>query len=231
MLRTIRPKLEFVISVCNGCISYLLQRYDRNLFITSEPLSTVRKLKNDLLLCNDVLKRCREVHNPQLIADSILMLLKEINQCVMHEIYQDIVKLDLKEDIRHLKVQIRQLIVRLSPLNFDFIKKLFYLLNKSGIDEQSRWQEVSKDSINKFIVSVLYDKYRAEGKTGFKEEFVTAGGVDLKEVDFKTFESKLFPGLFFAGEVLNIDAITGGFNFQADWTGGWIAGEAMARLE
>ncbi len=120
------------IEVCTGCISYLLQRYDRNLFITSEPLSTVRKLKNDLLQCNDVLKRCREVHNPQLIADSILMLLKEINQCVLHEIYQDIVKLDLKEDIRHLKVQIRQLIVRLSPLNFDFIKKLFYLLNKAS---------------------------------------------------------------------------------------------------
>jgi len=105
---------------------------------------------------------------------------------------------------------------------------LFYLLNKSGIDEQSRWQEVSKDSINKFIVSVLYDKYRAEGKTGFKEEFVTSGGVSRSDINFKTMESKKVEGMYFAGEIIDIDGITGGFNFQAAWTTGYIAGNAAA---
>ena len=66
-----------------------------------------------------------------------------------------------------------------------------------------------------------------KGKSTFKDEFVTAGGLDLKEVNFKTFESKSIPGIYFGGEVLNIDALTGGFNFQAAWTAGWIAANAM----
>ena len=70
-------------------------------------------------------------------------------------------------------------------------------------------------------------QFQVLGKSTFKEEFVTAGGLDLREINFKTFESKLFPNLFFAGEVLDIDAITGGFNFQAAWTGGHIAGLGM----
>ena len=70
--------------------------------------------------------------------------------------------------------------------------------------------------------------FRVTGKSMFKEEFVTCGGVRLSEVDFRTMESRLCPGLHFAGEVLDIDAVTGGFNFQAAWTTGWIAGRAMA---
>ncbi len=70
--------------------------------------------------------------------------------------------------------------------------------------------------------------FNAYGKTTFKEEFVTAGGIDLKEINFKRFESKIHQNLFFAGEVLNIDAVTGGFNFQNAWTGAYIAGKAMA---
>lgn len=72
--------------------------------------------------------------------------------------------------------------------------------------------------------------FQIAGKSTFKEEFVTAGGVLLKEVDFKTFESRLQPNLYLAGEVLDIDAITGGFNFQAAWTGGWIAGRSMSEV-
>ena len=68
-----------------------------------------------------------------------------------------------------------------------------------------------------------------ERKSTFKEEFVTAGGVDLKEINFKTFESKLHPKLYLAGEILNIDAITGGFNFQNAWTGGFLAAQAIAK--
>ena len=87
---------------------------------------------------------------------------------------------------------------------------------------------MNKKEIQQLAEELTQGRFQVNGKSTFKEEFVTAGGVDLKEVDFKTFGSKLFPGLYFAGEVLNIDAITGGFNFQAAWTGGWIAGEAMA---
>ncbi|HEY3387058.1 MAG TPA: NAD(P)/FAD-dependent oxidoreductase, partial [Saprospiraceae bacterium] len=66
------------------------------------------------------------------------------------------------------------------------------------------------------------------GKSTFKDEFVTAGGIDLRDVDLRRFESKIIPGLFLVGEILNIDALTGGFNFQAAWTGGAIAAEAIA---
>ena len=72
--------------------------------------------------------------------------------------------------------------------------------------------------------------FQANGKSTFKEEFVTAGGVDLKEVNFTRFESKLIPNLFMAGEVLDIDAVTGGFNFQAAWTGGRLIGEAIGNI-
>ena len=71
---------------------------------------------------------------------------------------------------------------------------------------------------------MLNDRYEVSGKTTFKEEFVTAGGVLLSEIDFKTMESKILPGLHFAGEILDIDGITGGFNFQSAWTTGFIAG-------
>ena len=71
--------------------------------------------------------------------------------------------------------------------------------------------------------------FQVNGKSTFKEEFVTAGGIQLKEVNFKTMESKLLPNLYFAGEILNIDAITGGFNFQNAWTGGFIVAESIAK--
>jgi predicted Rossmann fold flavoprotein len=97
----------------------------------------------------------------------------------------------------------------------------------AGIGEHQRWSELGSKAFNKLTEELTAGQYEVQGKSTFKEEFVTAGGVDLKEIDFKTFQSKRFPGLFFAGEVIDIDAITGGFNFQAAWTGGWIAGEAM----
>ena len=94
---------------------------------------------------------------------------------------------------------------------------------------KENWGDLNKQQLQDLRQELTAGSYQVKGKSTFKEEFVTAGGVDLKEINFKTFESKLFPGLFFAGEVLNIDAITGGFNFQAAWTGGWIAGNAMCR--
>jgi predicted flavoprotein YhiN len=84
------------------------------------------------------------------------------------------------------------------------------------------------EQASRLVAEVVSCRLPVTGKSMFKEEFVTCGGVRLSEVNFKTMESKLCPGLHFAGEVLDIDAVTGGFNFQAAWTTGWIAGRAMA---
>lgn len=96
------------------------------------------------------------------------------------------------------------------------------------IPQDRRWQDLGKKHLSKLTEELCAGRYPVTGKSTFKEEFVTAGGVDLKEIDFQFFSSKKYPTLFLAGEVLNIDAITGGFNFQAAWTGGFIAGESMA---
>lgn len=103
-----------------------------------------------------------------------------------------------------------------------------YLTNRAGLPESVTGAEMSNKHTEAFASVLFKDTYRVTGKSTFKEEFVTAGGVDLKQVDMRRFESKIVPGLFFAGEVLNIDALTGGFNFQAAWTGGAIAAEAIA---
>ena len=97
------------------------------------------------------------------------------------------------------------------------------------ISEETRWADLRKKQMNAIVEQLTNCKLRVNGKSTFKEEFVTAGGVNLKAVDLREFRSKDFPNLFLAGEVLNIDAITGGFNFQAAWTGGWIAGSSMSK--
>ena len=90
-----------------------------------------------------------------------------------------------------------------------------------------RWAELSKKATQALVAELSAGEFQVAGKGVFKEEFVTCGGVDLKEVDFRTMESRVSPGLYFAGEVLDIDGITGGFNFQNAWTTAWIAGNAM----
>lgn len=102
------------------------------------------------------------------------------------------------------------------------------LLTAAQIPEMIRWADLSKKQIFALAEQLTNAQFEVNGKSTFKDEFVTAGGVDLKEIDFKTFESKRHKGLYFAGEVLNIDAITGGFNFQAAWTGGWHVGNAIS---
>lgn len=101
---------------------------------------------------------------------------------------------------------------------------------RAGLDASLRWADVSNKQLNKLLEMLLNDTYRVEGKTTFKEEFVTCGGLQLNEVDFKTMESRVVPHLYFAGEVLDIDGVTGGFNFQAAWTTGMIAAQAMAEV-
>ena len=100
-----------------------------------------------------------------------------------------------------------------------------FLLSKYDINEELRWSELGKKAKNKMVQLLYIDEYEVSGKTTFKEEFVTCGGVSLSDVNIKTMESKICPDMYFSGELLDIDGITGGFNFQAAWTTGFIAGK------
>ncbi len=102
-----------------------------------------------------------------------------------------------------------------------------YLCAKAGISALTNGSEMGNVLIDNLVNTLTRDKYRVIGKSTFKEEFVTAGGVDLNEIDMTCFESKKIPGLFLVGEVLNIDALTGGFNFQAAWTGAELVARAL----
>jgi predicted Rossmann fold flavoprotein len=104
------------------------------------------------------------------------------------------------------------------------------LAELAGVDPGSRWSALSRKSRNALAAALRGTDIRVAGKSLNKEEFVTCGGVRLGEVDFKTMESRVCPGLYLAGELLDIDGITGGFNFQSAWTTGWIAGRAMASV-
>lgn len=116
--------------------------------------------------------------------------------------------------------------------HFDLPKRLWEnLVKAAGISEETKWADVNKKQLNTLAEQLTNAEFQVNGKSTFKEEFVTAGGIDLKEVNFKTMQSKILPNLFFAGEILNIDAITGGFNFQNAWTGGFIVANAITSIE
>ena len=102
------------------------------------------------------------------------------------------------------------------------------LVIASGIGRETRWADLSKSAQHNLVQQLIRTEFQVTGKSLNKDEFVTCGGVRLNEVNFKTMESRICPGLHFAGELLDIDGITGGFNFQAAWTTGWLAGKAMA---
>ena len=104
------------------------------------------------------------------------------------------------------------------------------LIKYTGISKQKNWVELSKKDLNKLVRELIQGQYQITGKGIFKEEFVTCGGVNLKEINFKTMESRLCPGVYFAGEILDIDGVTGGFNFQSAWTTGWLAGKTIGSL-
>ncbi|MEO0838161.1 MAG: NAD(P)/FAD-dependent oxidoreductase [Cyanobacteria bacterium J06643_5] len=106
-----------------------------------------------------------------------------------------------------------------------------YLISRAGIDKDTRWAELPKKSFNKLVQELTQGQYTISGKGVFKDEFVTCGGIKLKEVNFKTMESRLVKGLHFAGEILDIDGVTGGFNFQSAWTTAYLAGLAMGSEE
>lgn len=121
----------------------------------------------------------------------------------------------------------RKQITTWSPLNMP--QRLWErLVTSSGIPATAPWAQVGNAALASLAAQVTAAEFKVVGKSLFKEEFVTCGGVKLSEVDFRTMESRVCPGLHFAGEVLDIDGITGGFNFQSAWTTGWLAGQTMA---
>lgn len=116
----------------------------------------------------------------------------------------------------------------LKHAQFDLPKRLWQsLLKYSGINESLTWADATRENLQNIANQLTSGVFQVDGKSTFKEEFVTAGGIDLKEVNFKTFESRVCENLFFAGEVLDIDAITGGFNFQNAWTSGYIVSQNL----
>jgi predicted Rossmann fold flavoprotein len=103
------------------------------------------------------------------------------------------------------------------------------LVRAAGIPDDLRWAALSRAGRHQLVQQLLRTELQVTGKSLNKDEFVTCGGVRLSEVNFKTMESRICPGLYFAGELLDIDGLTGGLNFQAAWTTGWLAGQAVAR--
>ncbi|MGL5873946.1 MAG: NAD(P)/FAD-dependent oxidoreductase [Xenococcaceae cyanobacterium] len=136
----------------------------------------------------------------------------------------------LRQHLLEIKNQLlKKKISSYCPL--DLPKRLWQnLVDFSEINEQKTWSDLSKKELNNLVKELTQGTYKISGKGVFKEEFVTCGGVNLKEIDFKTMESKICPGLYFAGEVLDIDGVTGGFNFQSAWTTGRLAGQAISNI-
>jgi predicted Rossmann fold flavoprotein len=138
---------------------------------------------------------------------------------------------EIAEELKTIKEEnAKKLVTKYAQFNLP--KRLWESLTKAAtISEETKWADVNKKQIHLLAEQLTNGEFQVNGKSTFKEEFVTAGGIDLKEVNFKTMESKILPNLYFAGEILNIDAITGGFNFQNAWTDGFIAANAIASIE
>lgn len=140
----------------------------------------------------------------------------------------DVTDAELKEQLQQLRVeQGKQLVQNKNPFNLP--RRLWeYLLLQCGIKTEVRWGELPASAQNKLIEHLLRDTYEVKGKTTFKEEFVTCGGISLSEIDPQTMQSRKVPNLYFAGEIMDVDGITGGFNFQNAWSSAYIAAKSMS---
>ena len=116
----------------------------------------------------------------------------------------------------HLKLILQS--INETELKYLFKSLVLEILQESNINEELSWNNLSKKSMHRLAENLTAYNRQISGRSPFKEEFVTCGGVSRKEIDFRTMQSKLVPGLFFCGEVIDIDALTGGFNFQAAWS-------------
>lgn len=157
----------------------------------------------------------RELHALDYNIEVVLDWLPQLSEAALRQI--------LAEAKTSLKLKLVQ---NESPLALP--KQLWKkMVELAEVNAEQRWSHLSAKHIQGLVNLIKSMTLKVSGKTTYKQEFVTCGGVDLKEVNFKTMESKICPGLFFAGEVLNIDGVTGGFNFQNAWTTGWIAGSKL----
>ncbi|MFS8032010.1 putative 3-Dehydro-bile acid delta(4,6)-reductase, HI0933-like insert domain superfamily [Helianthus anomalus] len=138
---------------------------------------------------------------------------------------------DLKSLLSQHKIKFPQKVVGSYPPELGLVKRFWkYLLNREGIDEDILWASISNNALMSVAALLKQCSFIVKGKGQFKDEFVTAGGVPLSEISLKTMESRIKPRLFFAGEVLNVDGVTGGFNFQNAWSGGYIAGTSIGKI-
>jgi len=136
---------------------------------------------------------------------------------------------DCLDDLKQLKHELTKKTVYKSK-QFDLPKRLWHkLVLASNMNKYTCWADMNKSQLENLASQLTQAVFKVDGKSTFKEEFVTAGGVNLKEINFKTFESKLHNNLYFAGEVINVDAVTGGFNFQNAWTGAYIAARSISK--
>ncbi|XP_052191082.1 uncharacterized protein LOC127800495 [Diospyros lotus] len=152
--------------------------------------------------------------------------------------YKGILYVDFAPDIhvedvksilsRHKNQFVKQKVLNSSPPELGLAKRFWkYMLDREGLNEDILWASVSNSALLSLASKLKHCSFRVKGKGQFKDEFVTAGGVPLSEVTLSTMESKVQSNLFFAGEVLNVDGVTGGFNFQNAWSGGYIAGTSI----
>jgi predicted Rossmann fold flavoprotein len=134
---------------------------------------------------------------------------------------------DAEKFLKELKLEhAKKAVSKKSP--FELTNRLWEsLVMASGIDAETKWADLSKNQLQNLSHQLTNSIFNVNGKSTFKEEFVTAGGIDLKEINFKTMESKLHENLYFAGEIVNIDAVTGGYNFQNAWTSGFIVANSI----
>ncbi|MFV9549994.1 NAD(P)/FAD-dependent oxidoreductase [Algibacter sp. PT7-4] len=136
---------------------------------------------------------------------------------------------DCLETLKVLKHELAKKTV-FKTTQFNLPKRLWHkLVLATGLNEETRWANLNKNQLETLAKQLTQAVFKVHGKSTFKEEFVTAGGVNLKEINFKTFESKQVKNLYFAGEVINVDAVTGGFNFQNAWTGAYIAAQNISK--
>ena len=143
----------------------------------------------------------------------------------------DMTDSDMREQLVQLRKDSGKLLVQ-NKNPFNLPRRLWeYMLQQCGITDTNRWGDLPATAQNKLVEHLLRDIYSVKGKTTFKEEFVTCGGVTLSEIDPQTMQSRIVPGLYFAGEILDADGITGGYNFQNAWSSSWLAAKNMIATE
>jgi len=150
-------------------------------------------------------------------------------QALLHVNWLGLKTEDVQKGLKGMRHQAPRQSVRTRPA-FPMPQRLWErLVEASGVDESRRWADLTTTEAESLAAELTQGVFEISGKGAFKEEFVTAGGIPLNEVNFSTMESRRCPNLYFAGEILDIDGVTGGFNFQSAWTTGWLAGRAMAK--